>query len=146
MPGHGGAPYPPVAAPPKKSNALLWVGIGCGGLLLLGLLGAGVAWFFTMRAAKSALEAASVFATPLPPPAPGAPAASPSGALDSGGSPVGGACARAAECCRRIIQKTNAGAQAEAGCLSFKQLPEENCQLPLSTYQRSAQLLGVKCD
>lgn len=59
---------------------------------------------------------------------------------------MNGACAKAAECCRKIIQKSNAGAQAEAGCLAMKQLPEASCQQPLQTYQQSAKLLGVNCD
>jgi hypothetical protein len=126
----------------------MWVGIGCGGLFFLSLLGSGVAYYFTAKAAREALSAASALATPLAPPTatPGAPTAEPTTGSDSAGSPVGGACAKAAECCRKIIQKTNSGAQAEAGCLGLKQLPEANCALPLSTYKRSAELLGVKCD
>jgi hypothetical protein len=126
----------------------MWVGIGCGGLFLLSLIGGAVAWYFTYRAAQSALAAASSLATPLAPPTETAEqkGGEPPGATDSSGAPVSGACAKAAECCRKIIQKTNSGAQAEAGCLALKQLPEANCVLPLSTYQKSAQLLGVKCD
>ncbi len=45
-----------------------------------------------------------------------------------------------------MIQKSNAGAQGEAGCLALKQLPEADCVLPLSTYQKAAPLLGIKCD
>lgn len=122
----------------------MWVGIGCGTLFLLSLLGGAVAWYFTYRAAQSALAAASALATP--PAAPGATATAEPGGTDSSGAPLNGACAKAAECCRKIIQKTNSGAQAEAGRLALKQLPEANCQLPLSTYQKSAALLGVKCD
>jgi hypothetical protein len=127
----------------------MWVGIGCGGLFLLSLLGGAVAWYFTYQAAQSALAAASALSTPLAPPTdapPGATTPDPTGATDSSGAPLGGMCAKAAECCRKIIQKTNSGAQAEAGCLALKQLPEANCELPLSTYRKSAQLLGVKCD
>jgi hypothetical protein len=118
----------------------MWVGIGCGGLLLLSMIGGVVAYYFTVKAAQSALATASALTTPLAPPT-----ATGTG-TDSAGSPVSGACAKAAECCRKIIQKTNSGAQAEAGCLGLKQLPEANCQLPLSTYQRSAQLLGITCE
>jgi hypothetical protein len=120
----------------------MWVGIGCGGLFFLGLLGSGVAYYFAMKATQSALATASALTAPLTPPG----ATATSTGTDAAGSPVSGACAKAAECCRKIIQKTNSGAQAEAGCLGLKQLPEANCQLPLSTYQRSAQLLGVTCE
>lgn len=119
----------------------MWVGIGCGGLFLLSAIGAVVAVFMAKRAAESGLAALS--AAPL---APGAAPPAADGATDSSGAPVNGACAKAAECCRKIIQKSNAGAQAEAGCLALKQIPEASCQQPLQTYRQSAKLLGVSCD
>jgi hypothetical protein len=128
----------PGSPPPKKSNALLWVGVGCGGLLLLSAIGGGVAIYLTKRAAENAIAAAnSSFGVPLSPPAPGA--------LPTAAS-AGGSCAKAVECCIKIIQKTSPGAQNEASCQALKQLPDANCQLPLTTYQKSAQLLGLKCD
>jgi hypothetical protein len=123
----------------------MWVGIGCGGLFLLGAIGTGVAVYMAKRAADTALASLSAAAAGAPAPAtPGAPAAD--GATDSAGGPVNGACAKAAECCRKIVQKSNAGAQAEAGCLAMKQLTEATCVQPLQTYQQSAKLLGVNCD
>lgn len=129
----------------------MWVGIGCGALFLLSAIGGGIAMYMAKKAADNALAALSAAAAPLAPPA--SPGATPpsdakadDGAKDSAGSPVGGACAKAAECCRKIVQKSNAGAQAEAGCLAMKQLTEATCQQPLQTYQQSAKLLGVSCD
>ena len=91
------------------------------------------------RATENAIAAAgSSLAAPLTPPVPGGDPAAPAGAA--------GTCAKAVECCIKIIQKTNPGAQNEAACSGLKQLPEANCALPLTTYQKSAQLLGVKCD
>jgi hypothetical protein len=110
-------------------------------LFLLSAIGAGVAWYFTLRAAQEAVAAASALAAPLSPP--GSPAAAPT---DASGTPTGGACAKAVACCRKIIQKTNAGAQAEAACLGLKQLSEADCQAPLNGYQQSAKLLGTTCD
>jgi hypothetical protein len=128
----------PGAPPPKKSNALLWVGLGCGGLLLLSAIGTGVAIYMTKRAAENAIAAAnSSFGVPLSPPTPGA---------GPGPATAGGSCAKAVECCIKIIQKTSPGAQNEASCQALKQLPETSCQLPLASYQKSAQLLGIKCD
>jgi hypothetical protein len=125
----------PGAPPPKKSNALMWVGIGCGGLFLLSAIGGGIAVYMAKKAADDVLAtASSSFGTPLTPGG---------GAANSGG--VAGTCAKAAECCSKIIQKTSPG-QNEAGCLALKQLPEANCALPLTTYQKSAQLLGVTCN
>ncbi len=123
----------------------MWVGIGCGGLFFLSLAGAGVAFYMAKKATESAFAAVSAAAAPLSPPAsPGTPAAD--GATDSSGAPVNGACAKAAECCRKIVRKSSAGAQAEAGCLAMKQLDEATCRQPLQTYQQSAKLLGVSCD
>jgi len=123
----------------------MWVGIGCGGLFLLGSIGTGVAVYMAKRAADTALASLSAAAAPLAAPgSPGAPAGN--GATDSAGGPVDGACAKAAECCRKIVQKSSAGAQAETGCLAMKQLPEATCQQPLQTYRQSAKLLGVSCD
>ena len=130
----------PGAPPPKKSNALVWVGVGCGGLFLLSAIGGGVAIYMAKRATEEALAVASSLAAPLAPPAGTAPSLT-----DSSGAPVGGTCAKAVECCRKIIQKTNPGAQNEASCLGLKQLPEANCQLPLNAYLKSAELLGIKC-
>jgi hypothetical protein len=95
-----------------------------------------------MRAAQDVLAAASAYAPSGA--APGGTAAAPAanGASDSGS----GDCAKAAECCRKIVQKSNAGAQAEAGCLAMKQLTELTCAQPLQTYRQSAKLLGVNCD
>jgi len=124
----------------------MWVGIGCGGLFLLGAIGTGVAVYMAKQAADTALASLSAAAAaPLAPTGTGGtPAAD--GATDSAGGPVNGACAKAAECCRKIVQKSNAGAQAETGCLSMKQLPEATCEQPLQTYRQSAKLLGVSCD
>jgi hypothetical protein len=121
---------------------MLFVGIGCGGLFLLSLIGGGVAFYMAKKATENAIAAVSAAAAPLAPP--GSPAAD--GATDSSGAPVNGNCAKAAECCRKIIVKSNAGAQAEAGCLAMKQLTEATCEQPLQTYRQSAKLLGLSCD
>jgi hypothetical protein len=113
-------------------------------LFLLSIVGAVVAYFMAKSAAEAGLAALSAAAAPGAPPSPGSAPAD--GAKDSAGTPLGGACAKAADCCRKIIQKSNAGAQAEAGCLALKQLPEASCEQPLQTYQQSAKLLGVSCD
>jgi hypothetical protein len=121
---------------------MLFVGLGCGGLLLLSLIGGGVAFYMAKKATENAFAAVSAAASPGA--APGAAAAD--GATDSAGGPANGNCAKAAACCRKIIVKSNAGAQAEAGCLAMKQLDEATCAQPLDTYRQSAKLLGVSCD
>jgi hypothetical protein len=106
---------------------------------LLSLIGGGVAFYMARQATADAFAVVSAAAGPG-----AAPAAD--GATDSSGAPANGNCAKAAECCRKIIVKSNAGAQAEAGCLAMKQLTEATCAQPLQTYQQSAKLLGVSCD
>lgn len=110
----------------KKSNPLLWIGIGCGALLVLSLVGGALAYYFTMRAAKSAFEGIASSVAP------------------SGAAP-GAACGLAVECCRKVNQKTGAGAQADSACQGLAALSEAQCQLSLTAYQRSAELLGLKC-
>jgi hypothetical protein len=110
------------------------------------VIAGGVAFFLTKRAAESGLAALSAAAAPLAPPAPGAAPPAADGASDSNGGPANGACAKAAACCRKIMQKNNAGAQSEAGCLAMKQLRESDCQQPLQAYRQSAKLFGVSCD
>jgi hypothetical protein len=122
---------------------MLFVGIGCGGLFLLATIGGGIAFYMAKKATDNAFAALSAAASPGSPP--GSPATA-DGATDSAGGPANGNCAKAADCCRKIIVKSNAGAQAEAGCLAMKQLDEATCAQPLETYQQSAKLLGVSCD
>jgi len=120
----------------------LFVGIGCGGLFLLSAIGGGIAFYMAKKATDNAFAALSAAAAPgSPPSSPGA-----DGATDSAGGPANGNCAKAADCCRKIIVKSNAGAQAEAGCLAMKQLDEATCAQPLETYRQSAKLLSVSCD
>jgi hypothetical protein len=121
----------------------LFVGIGCGGLFLLASIGGGIAFYMAKKATDNAFAALSAAASPGNPPSSPATA---DGATDSAGGPANGNCAKAADCCRKIIVKSNAGAQAEAGCLAMKQLDEATCAQPLETYRQSAKLLGVSCD
>ena len=118
---------------------MMFVGIGCGVLFLLGVIGVIVAIYLGKKATENAAAALSAAVAQGAPP-------SANGATDSAGGPANGNCAKAADCCRKIIVKSNAGAQAEAGCLAMKQLDEATCAQPLETYRQSAKLLGVSCD
>ena len=110
-------------------------------MFLLTVLGGGIAFYMAKKATDNAFAALSAAASPgSPPSSPG------DGATDSAGGPANGNCAKAADCCRKIIIKSNAGAQAEAGCLAMKQLDEATCAQPLQTYRQSAKLLSVSCD
>jgi hypothetical protein len=128
----------------------MWVGIGCGGLFLLSAVGGVIAFVMAKRAADTVLAQAGALAgggsTGTGDSSGTGTGTGTSTGTDSNGGPAGGACAKAAECCRKFVHKSNAGAQAEQGCLMLKQLPEANCTQPLATYQQSAKLLGVSCD
>ena len=120
----------------------MFVGLGCGGLFLLATIGGGIAFYMAKKATDNAFAALSAGASPGSPPG----AAAADGATDSAGGPANGSCAKAADCCRKMLVKSHACADAEAGCLALKQLDEATCAPQLQTYRQSAKLLGVSCD
>jgi hypothetical protein len=157
-PPHAGGPSPyaappPPGPPPKKGTSpVVWLGVGCGVLLLVG--GAFAAWFFytasqTLSAALavgSALTLADGGVSVTVPPA---------GAGGSGGTLVlpgpaglatgGPNCELAAKCCRSMVAKSGGNPAAEAACDNMKTLPQVGCVQALETYKRSAPLIGATC-
>jgi hypothetical protein len=127
---------------------VVWLGVGCGVLLLLG--GASAAWFFytASRGITAALEAGAALAdagvTLTPPAAGGA-----GGTLivpGPGGLATGGpACEQAAKCCRSMVAKSGGNPAAEAACDNMKTMPQIGCTQALETYKRSAPLVGATC-
>jgi hypothetical protein len=140
----------------------LFVGLGCGALLLLGGAGAAAAYFMARSAAaefSSKLEEVSKgggapIATAVPAPDDGAPVATSAPATGDAapletGAPVASSseCARAAACCEAMITKTGGGAEALKGCQAFRSLPNiAACKQALETYKKMAPLTGVKCE
>jgi hypothetical protein len=136
--GYGGYPPPggPGVPPAKKSKALLWAGIGCGALLVLGIAG-GVATYLYMKGqvndAETAIAAAAsagALGTALPTPA-----------------AMGPNCAKAFACCQVTMAKTAAanpalGAQA---CAALGISPEAACAAQYETLKRAATLSGATC-
>jgi hypothetical protein len=132
---------------------VLFIGLGCGALLLIG--GAGTLWFFysASKVATTGLAVASAFAAaadggalsvPLAAPgaaASGAPVTAPNGGLATGG-PV---CEQAAACCKAIVGKTAASPQALSGCEGMLKAPQIGCTQALETYRRTAPLVGASC-
>jgi len=113
-PGGYGAP------PPKKSNTLLYVGLGCLALLVLGSVAAGVGWYLFSRSSAGRAIAA--------------------------GSSAGGAeCVKAIACCKAVVAKSSGDATALAGCENLVNVPAAACAQALDTYKKSAALLGVSC-
>jgi hypothetical protein len=124
-PGPGGAGVPPggYGAPPpkKKSNTLLFVGIGCLALLVIGTVLGGVGWYFFSRRAAG-------------------------GMLATGG-PVGGeACVKAIACCKSVVTKSSGDATALAACENLVNVPTVACTQALDSYKKSAVLIGVTCE
>jgi hypothetical protein len=116
---------------------MLWIGIGCGLLLFVGLLGGGIVWYVTAKA-KSALEEIAASAAPLVPGAPSSAAGSPEA--------VAGSCAKAVACCKLITAKSGANAQAAAACEPLAKLADAQCASYYRTYKQSAKLLGIQCE
>jgi len=115
---------------------LLWVGLGCGGLLLLGI-GGGIAGYMYVRSKVSAVESAVA-------------AASAAVAGDSTSAPpttASAACVKAIACCKATMAKT-AGANAAAGeqaCNSIALLSEDVCQKQYDAYKRAATVVSAIC-
>jgi hypothetical protein len=175
----------------------VWVGIGCGALLVLGGAGAWGVYSYVTRAQEATNLLADSGASisvgdggvvlnmpgvgqitapttpPVEAPAPGSPAVvtphpgsptpspgstthsgatsdagatpTPIPTLDTGKLAVGGpSCAPAAACCRAVMEKTGAGAQA-AMCDNMKSMPEVGCAQALATYRQTASSVGAKC-
>src|SRR5450432_4573984 len=96
--GYGGYPGgPPAGLPPKKSKALLWVGLGCGGLLLLGAAGSVASYFYMKSKVNDAETAIAGLA---------ASAAAGNPVLGAPGAVATGTCAKAAACCKAIASKS----------------------------------------
>jgi len=188
QPGYG---QPPPGPPPAaKTNPLLWAGLGCGALLLIGGAGSAYFYFAVFRPAQQLVAAATAAsglgatvsisdggivlkvpgvaeinaaapeaaATPgAATPGAGAQAApgTPPAAGSAGASalpapttvtltPGGPSCAPAAACCKAMLEKTGAGAQA-GQCEQMKSAPEAICAQALATYRKTAPLVGASC-
>jgi hypothetical protein len=145
--------YPPAGGapePPKKTSPLVWVGLGCAVLIFLSLGSGAVAFFLAKRAANKGVAAALSAAAELAVDGGAfdfdAGLAFDAGTLPPGALVTGGpSCARAAECCRRVLEKTGANPQTLAACEELKRATELGCQQALEVHQKSAPLLGTTC-
>jgi hypothetical protein len=172
FPQHGVAPTQPgiAPAPGKKTNPIVWLGLGCGALLLVG--GAGAAWFYfsVFRPAQEiehAVAAASglgatvsigssglvvkipglgeVAAPTTPSPGGAAPSPTSAPTASTGIAKGGPNCDAAAACCKAMASKAGAQAQTIASCDALKSSPDFACAQALATYKKMAPLVGVTC-
>jgi hypothetical protein len=158
---HGGYAPQPYGAPggpplpPKKTNPLVWVGVGCAVLFLIGV-GTAVAVFIMARnAASKTIAAAGAFSSAVEVALDGGvfsvdggfatdggiSTGLPPGALNTGGPQ----CEKAAECCKRVLEKTGANPATLAACEELKKAPQVSCEQALEVHRRSAPLLGTSC-
>jgi len=121
-------------APAKKSKALLWVGLGCGGFLLLSIAG-GIASYFYVKGQVSDAESAIAAAA----------SAGVVGAPASG--PISATCAKAVACCQSSMAKSvGAGsAIASAACTALGRQSDPTCAQLYDSYKRAAAVSGATC-
>jgi len=114
---------------------MLWVGLGCGGLLLLSL-GGGVAAYLYMRSQVSAVESAVAAAS-----------AAVAGESPTTPSNLTPNCAKAVACCKATMAKTagpNAAA-AEQACNGIGLLADDVCVRQYEGQKRAATVVGASC-
>jgi hypothetical protein len=145
---HGQPPYVSPEQPPKKTHPLVWVGVGCGALFFLVMIGSAAAGFMLARkAAKGGVSASGAFSA-------GVAVAIDGGAVSidasastgvPGAGPGSAVCQQAADCCRRVVEKTGATSAALASCDSLRtNVAESGCRQALDTY-RASPLFGAVC-
>ena len=115
----------------------MWVGLGCGGLLLLGLAG-GIASYFYMRSQVSSIESAVAAASA---------AAAGDGASPAVPSTLSPTCAKAVACCKATMAKTAAvsAAAAEQACNGIGLLSDDVCVKQYEGQKRAATVVGASC-
>ena len=145
-PGYGQPQYggpPPGGQPPPSKSPLIWVGIGCGVLVLLGAVGGIVSIIVARRAADNVEKQIDIAATSV---AAGASALSGVTGV-TGNAPSTATCASAIACCKLTVAKT-AGANApaiEQACSGLALLSDTQCTAQLDAYKRAAVALGFTC-
>lgn len=135
---YGGYPGgPPAGPPPKKSKALLLVGLGCGGLILLGAAGAIVSYFYVKNKVNDAETALSNLA---------------SGGAGSLAAPAAGSvsatCAKTIACCKAITEKSAgpSSALADQACNGIGLLSDAQCLQQYNALKTSAAAVHATCE
>jgi len=132
-----GGPGGPLAPPPKKSKALLFVGLGCGALILLGIAGSVASYFYMKSKVSDAEQAIANYGTGgagvLAAPAAGS---------------VSATCAKAIACCKAITEKsagTNT-ALVDQACNGIGLLADTQCLQQYNALKTSAAAVHATCD
>jgi hypothetical protein len=136
QPGFGGYPAGPPGPPAKKNNALLWVGLGCGVLILLGAAGAVASYLYMKSRVSDAEQAIANYG------AGGAGIAAPAAGA------VSATCAKTIACCKAITGKTagpNTALAAQA-CNGIGLLSDAQCTQQYNALKTSAVAVHASCD
>ncbi len=141
-PGNGpGYPPPPAGYPQimpgyvqplRKDKTLLYVGLGCGFVVLLlvaSVVGVGIWGYFK---AKSAMEAVSHDFARL---------GTTSGKADAPGGVI---CVQASSCCRKVMRRLNNQSEYEK-CDNFLDASTLVCQAQLTAFALAANNLDIQC-
>jgi len=152
----GGAPMPGFGAPPaqppgtsSKNRLFLWLGIGCGGLLLLAVVGVVIAIWWARQRTGEAIDdlkrASSKFSATLEtPPAPSSPVAAAAPEVAANRQD----CKTAKSCCMALAKQSGSKPEALKGCEAFDNpaVPAAACTKALEGYRRVTKALGVSCE
>jgi len=144
--GGGGFGAPPAggggAPPPKKSNTMMYVGIGCGALLFLSCVCGGGAWWWMKKQAEEQLESLRNYQIPAEG---GDPTAEPSAlaGADDPAPAAGGTCARTKACCEAIYSQPIFQGQGMQACTAVDQVAatpfaEAGCTSQLDAFRQAA--------
>jgi hypothetical protein len=125
------------------------VGVGCAALFFFAMIAAaGAAYFLASRGSKGGVSASGAFSAGVAVSIDGGAVsfdASASTGAPPGAKSGGPVCERAADCCRRAVEKTGATAAALASCDSLRtNVAEADCRQALDAY-RASPLFGAAC-
>ena len=137
QPGYGGYPGGPPGPPPKKSKALLFVGLGCGALILLGAAGSIASYFYMKSKVNDAEQAIANY---------GAGGAGVLAAPAAGS--VSATCAKAIACCKAVTGKSAGqnSALVEQACNGIGLLSDAQCTQQYNALKSSAAAVHATCE
>jgi|SRR5450432_1374089 len=140
-PGYGQPQYggpPPGGQPPPSKSPLIWVGIGCGVLVLLGAAFGIVSFILARRATDNVEKQIELAASGV---ALGASAVTTPGATPSS------VCAKTVACCQAIAAKSGSNANLAANaCAAYANLSDAVCAQQYPALKQTAAALGGSCE
>ncbi len=141
-PGYGppqyGAGPPGGSPPPSKKNPLIWVGVGCGVLFVLGGIGGVVAFFAVRQKSNDVQKQIELAASGV---------ALGASAIAAPSVPATGVCAKTVACCQTIASKSGSNAPlAVQACAAYGSLSDAVCAQQYPALKRTAAAMGGSCE